>query len=285
MIGHGTSEILLALAVTLIAGLATGIGSAIAFFARTTNYRFLSVSLGFSAGVMIYISFVEILRKAIDSLVDAHGGATGEWIATGSFFAGMIIMGLIDRMVPAAENPHEIRTAGDLDRIRASREIGASGTGEPAPSSTRLLRMGVFTAMAIAIHNFPEGMATFFASISDLHLGIATGIALGLHNIPEGISVSVPIYFATGNRSRAFLLSFLSGLAEVLGGILGVILLGFVASPSLLGIVFAIVAGFMVYVSLDELLPTAREYGKSHEVLAGILLGMAVMATSLLLLR
>ncbi|MBM3288148.1 MAG: zinc transporter ZupT [Candidatus Eisenbacteria bacterium] len=285
MIGHGTSEILLALAVTLIAGLATGIGSAIAFFARTTNYRFLSVSLGFSAGVMIYISFVEILRKAIDSLVDAHGGATGEWIATGSFFAGMIIMGLIDRMVPAAENPHEIRTAGDLDRIRARREIVASGTGEPAPSSTRLLRMGVFTAMAIAIHNFPEGMATFFASISDLHLGIATGIALGLHNIPEGISVSVPIYFATGNRSRAFLLSFLSGLAEVLGGILGVILLGFVASPSLLGIVFAIVAGFMVYVSLDELLPTAREYGKSHEVLAGILLGMAVMATSLLLLR
>lgn len=270
-------HVLLAFGVTLFAGLATGIGSALAYFARRTNLAFLAVSLGFSGGVMVYVSFTEILTKAEELLVDLHGARAGAWITAAGFFGGLLAMALIDWLVPEKSNPHELTPRDELEEYQAH-------PGAQVPEA-RLLRMGLFSALAIAIHNFPEGIATFLATLEDPTLGVAIGIAIAIHNIPEGISVSVPIYYATRNRHRAFVLSLLSGLSEPVGAALAYLLLRPYLSSGVLGITFALVAGVMVYISLDELLPTAREYGTSHQVLGGLLAGMAVMALSLLLLK
>lgn len=272
----------LAIGLTVFAGLATGIGSAIAFLANRTNYRFLSVSTGFSAGVMLYVSFVEIFYKGADRLVVAFGDPLGHWLNVGSFFGGIALIAVIDNLIPSGGNPHEApseEATAQLHFERVSR------------SERKLIRMGLFTALAIAIHNLPEGLATFLAVLEDPKVGVAIAIAVALHNIPEGISVSVPIYFATGNRSKAFALSLLSGLAEPLGAILAFALMHlFLGSgeglpPQAMGVLFGGVAGVMVYISLDELLPTSRAYGKGHDSLFGLLAGMAVMAVSLLLMR
>jgi len=272
----------LAIGLTVFAGLATGIGSAIAFLARRTNYRFLSVSTGFSAGVMLYVSFVEIFYKGADRLGAAFGDPLGHWVNVGSFFGGIALIAVIDNLIPSGDNPHEA----------PEQEAAAQLHLDRAPSTDRkLIRMGLFTATAIAIHNLPEGLATFLAVLEDPKVGVAIAVAVALHNIPEGISVSVPIYYATGNRSKAFLLSLLSGLAEPVGAIIAYALIRlFLGSggglpPQVMGVLFGGVAGVMVYISLDELLPTSRAYGKGHDSLFGLLAGMVVMAVSLLLMR
>ena len=278
-----TDTILFAIAVTAFAGLSTGIGSAIAYFAKRTNFRFLSFALGFSGGVMLYVSFTEILTKADASLALLYGQPTAGWITTGAFFLGIIIMMVIDRLVPDAENPHELTPKTQIASYQAH-ETAGTFSGDTVRDQ-RLMRMGLFSALAIAIHNFPEGLATFLAAIENPELGIAIGLAIAIHNIPEGIAVSVPIFYATGSRSKAFGHSFLSGLSEPVGGLVGFFLLSTFATPEAFGITFGAVAGIMVYISLDELLPTAREYATGHEVLYGIVCGMAVMAVSLLLVR
>ncbi len=272
---YSTESVLLALGLTVFAGLATGIGSGIAFWARRNNLRLLAWALAFSAGVMLYVSFMEILPKATDSLARALGEGRAGWWAAFGFFGGLALMALVDLLVPKAENPHELRSDADLAALKP----GAGGGAHRG-----LLRMGLFTALAIGLHNFPEGMGTFLAALEDPRTGVAVAVAVALHNIPEGVSVSVPIFYATGNRGRAFKWSLLSGLAEPLGAVAAALMLGWLLPTWAMGIVFAGVAGVMVYISLDELLPTARQFGKSHEVIAGIAAGMAVMAGSLLLL-
>lgn len=299
------SEVWIAFGLTLFAGMATGIGSAIAFTARRTNYRFLSISTGFSAGVMLYVSFVEIFYKGIIALTQVYGEYWAHWINAASFFAGMLLIGLIDNLIPAASNPHETHgeneTAPLHDPSAAFPDFGAasSGTNEPASGvhdhsahKGRLLRMGLFTALAIGIHNFPEGLATFLAALHDPHLGIAIAVAIAIHNIPEGISVSVPIFYATGNRRKAFAYSLLSGLAEPVGAGVAYIALRFAVGgdsgaipQQVMGVLFAGVAGIMVYISLDELLPTSRAYGKGHDSIFGLIGGMVAMALSLLLMK
>ena len=294
-----------ALGLTVFAGMATGIGSGLAFFAKKTNYRFLSVSTGFSAGVMIYVSFVEILGKGLDALVDAYGETWGAWVNVLSFFGGMALIGLIDALIPAAENPHEphsrearaaLREGGDLPsecpEATFYHRPGSEDAKGEEESREQLMRMGLFAALAIGIHNFPEGLATFLSALQDPALGSAIAVAIALHNIPEGISVSVPIYFATGKRGRAFLYSVLSGMSEPVGAAIAYIALrlflggeGGVIPPQLTGVLFAGVAGIMVYISLDELLPTSRAYGKGHDSLLGLVTGMVVMSLSLLLMR
>jgi len=264
------SQVLTAFGLTLFAGLATGIGSAMAFFAKRTNTKFLSVSLGFSAGVMIYVSFVEIFVKAKDNLVESYGQVGGTWTTVLSFFGGMLLIAIIDKFIPSAENPHEMEKIEDMSNKN--------------PNAQRhLMRMGIFTALAIGIHNFPEGLATFTAALTDPNLGIAIAVAIAIHNIPEGIAVSVPIYFATGSKRKAFKLSFLSGLAEPIGAIVGYLLLMPFLSPTMFGIIFAGVAGIMVFISIDELLPAAQEYGEHHLSIYGLFGGMVVMAVSLLM--
>ncbi len=267
---YSSQEILIAFALTLFAGLSTGIGSAIAFFAKKTNTKFLSVSLGFSAGVMIYVSFVEIFVKANEVLAIEMGDQGGYLTTLLAFFTGMIFVAVIDKMVPAFENPHEIRKVEEI-----------SGNAEDM-KRRRLYRMGVMSAFAIAIHNFPEGLATFLSALHDIKLGIPIAIAIALHNIPEGIAISVPIYHATGSRKKAFRFSFLSGLAEPLGAVIGFLILMPFMSPVVFGFLFASVAGIMVFISIDYLLPAAREYGEPHLSLYGMIGGMMVMAISLL---
>ncbi len=264
-------NVLLAFGLTLVAGLATGIGSGIAFFARTTNTRFLSISLGFSAGVMIYVALVEIFAKSRILLSAAINERSGYWITVGAFFAGMLLIAIIDKLVPEMENPHELK------RIEE---------GEHPSDSFRkkkLLRMGTMSALVIGIHNFPEGLATFTAALTEPTLAIAIAVAISIHNIPEGIAVSVPIYYSTGNRKKAFWLSFLSGVSEPLGALLGYLLLMPFLNDVTFGILFAGVAGIMVFISIDELLPAAREYGEAHLSIYGVISGMMIMAVSLLL--
>lgn len=269
------SGLALAFAVTLVAGMATAVGSALAFFARRTNLRLLAWSLAFSGGVMLYVSFVEILPKGTQNLAryfDADGAA---WRANLGFFAGLLVMAVIDALVPKGKNPHELRASADMSVLKAP--------GGALPATEHLWRAGVITALAIGAHNFPEGLVTFLATLEDPPSGIAIGIAIALHNIPEGISVAVPLYFATGRRTLAFALSCLSGLSEPIGGLLAAMTMNWLLPLAWVGTLFAAVAGVMVYISIDVLLPTARQYGHSHEVLAGVTAGMAVMAMSLLL--
>lgn len=280
--------VLFAFALTSFAGLSTGFGSILALFVKQTNTRFLSMALGFSAGVMIYVSFVELLVTAKESLSRHWGEASGSWVTVCSFFGGMLLIGLIDRMVPAGDNPHELHNTAGL--VPATTPEGADlrgeiVTGTDRADTSRLHRTGVMTALAIGIHNFPEGLATFAATLSDLHLGAAIAVAVAIHNIPEGIAVAVPIYFATGSKKRAFGYSFLSGLAEPVGAFLGYLILMPFFTPAVMGILLGLVAGIMVFISFDELLPTAEEYGEHHLCLYGMIVGMAVMAFSLLLLQ
>lgn len=264
------SAVLFAFSLTLFAGLATGIGSALSLLTKKTNIRFLSVALGFSAGVMIYVSFVEIFVKAKEALISVLGEKMGTWATVGGFFFGILVIALIDKLIPTAENPHEVHTVEEMD-------------GKSESHKANLMRMGLFTALAIGIHNFPEGLATFAAALNDPNLGIPIALAIAIHNIPEGIAVAVPIFYATGSRKKAFRLSFLSGLSEPLGALIGYLLLYRFFNDAIFGFIFASVAGIMVYISLDELLPSAREYGEHHLSIYGLIAGMAVMALSLLL--
>ncbi len=269
-----TSQVLLAFGLTLFAGISTGIGSAIAFFAKKTNTTFLSLSLGFSAGVMIYVSFVELFFSSKEALSLVYGENRGYVYATLSFFGGMALIAIIDKLIPEKENPHEIHDA----------ELLASGNErEEKIKSKQLLRVGMVTALVLAIHNFPEGMVTFLAGLQDVKIAIPIAIAIAIHNIPEGISVSIPIYYATGNRKKAFRLSFLSGLAEPAGALVGFLLLKPFLNDTLFGICFGAIAGIMVFISLDELLPAAEKYGKHHMAIYGLMAGMVIMALSLLL--
>ena len=260
------SNVLAALLLTLLAGLATGLGSALAFFAKKTNPKLLSVSLGFSAGVMIYVSFVELFFKANESLAVYFGESLGRALAAIAFFGGMLIIAIIDKLVPSYENPHEINEYQELKN-----------------NPKALYRMGLLSAVAIAIHNFPEGLATFVAALKEPSVGVSIAFAIAIHNIPEGVAVSIPIYYATGSRKKAFIYSFLSGLAEPLGALVGYFFLLRFVNETFLGLIFAGVAGIMVFISLDELLPTAEKYGEHHLAIYGLVAGMVVMAVSLFL--
>jgi ZIP family zinc transporter len=260
-------NVLFAFGLTLFAGLSTGIGSALAFYTKQTNKKFLAGALGFSAGVMIYVSLIEIFAKARHSLETAYGSPKGYWITTIAFFCGIAVIAIIDKLVPSAENPHEARDVKDMQSDH---------------SKDALLRMGLFSALAITIHNFPEGLATFTGALQDSTLGISIAVAIAIHNIPEGIAVSVPIFYATGNKKKAFAYSFLSGLSEPVGAVIGYFILMKFFNAATLGIIFASVAGIMVYISLDELLPTAEKYGEHHIAIYGLVSGMVVMALSLL---
>ena len=266
------NAVLLAFLVTLGAGLATGIGSTIAFFAKTTNKSFFAVSMGFSAGVMIYLSFAEILPKATGYIASEASSIQASALAAGSLIAGMVLMAIIDAFVPSGANPHENTNVELLENPEHQ-------------DQKRLMQIGVFVALAIAIHNFPEGLATFLLVLDDPQLGIALAIAVAMHNIPEGIAVSVPVYYATKSRLKAFRLSFLSGLAEPAGAVIGYLLLAQFLSDFVLGIIFAMVAGVMVFLAIDTLLPTAKNSSRGHLTVYGVMAGMSVMALSLVLLR
>lgn len=258
--------VLNAFLLTLFAGLSTGIGSLIALMAKRTNTNFLSFSLGLSAGVMIYVSFVEMLPAAFEMLSAEFGEKTGNLYTILALFGGIALIALIDFLVPEASNPHEMHSVEEMKR-----------------NSSRLKHTGIITALTIGIHNFPEGIATFMTGLTSLELAIPITVAIAIHNIPEGIAVAVPIYHATGNKKKAFWLSFSSGLAEPVGAVLAYFFLMQFWNPVLNALILAIVAGIMIFISLDELLPSAEKYGKHHLSIIGLVTGMAIMAISLYL--
>ena len=260
-------NIWIAFGLTMIAGLATGIGSLIALIAKRTNTKFLCASLGFSAGVMLYVSFMDLMPIAKEELALHLGDKAGMLSLLLAFFGGMGLITLIDFLVPESNNPHEMHDLEEMSKPHKS-----------------LKRMGVIVALSLVAHNFPEGIAAFTAAMTGgLSIAIPITVAIAIHNIPEGIAVSVPIYHATGNKRKAFWLSFLSGLAEPLGALVAYLFLMPFWSPLINGVVMAAVAGIMVYISLDELLPTAEKYGEHHLSIAGMIAGMVIMALSLYL--
>jgi ZIP family zinc transporter len=234
------------------------------------NPRFLTIALGFSAGVMIYVSMIEIFVKARDSLSVSYGDKMGYVLTVVSFFAGIAVIALIDKLIPSYENPHEMNVE---QKIKDSTD----------EQKKKLMRMGMFSALAIGIHNFPEGLATFMSGLTNPTLGVSIAVAIAIHNIPEGLAVSAPIFYATKSRKKAFVWSFLSGLAEPIGALIGYFVLRSIFNEATFGVIFASVAGIMVYISLDELLPTAEEYGEHHLAIGGLIVGMFIMAVSLVL--
>jgi ZIP family zinc transporter len=264
----------LAFGLTLFAGLSTAVGAVIAFFSKSKNTNFLSIGLGFSAGVMIFVSFMEIIPKSQDAFSALGFEKYADALALLFFFVGIGVTAFIDRIIPQDVNPHEPKSRGELSVLKPENKHSIL--------HSNLHRTGLFTALAITIHNFPEGFATFVASIDDLTLGLTIAFAIAIHNIPEGMAVSLPIYHATGNKKKAFYYAAGSGLAEPLGAVIGFFLLLPLMGEATLGIIFATVAGIMIYISFDELLPSARVYGNEHTTIGGIVLGMFVMGLSLL---
>ena len=244
----------LALLLSFLAGISTTIGAGIAFFIKKPTHRILGLTLGFSAGVMINVSFVELLTESMDVVGFLH--------ANFAFFVGMAIIFAIDVLVP-----HEYIS----EKVESK--------------DPKLMRTGILTALGIGIHNFPEGFATFAGSLYSIEVGVLLAVAITIHNIPEGISVYMPVFYATGNKRKAFLYSFASGIFEPIGAVIAAVFLLPFVTDYLIGCVLAFVAGIMVYISLDELLPAAHKYGEEHLVAMGVISGMAVSLFSLIMLR
>lgn len=274
--------IISALILTLIAGSATGIGGALVLFRKKISSNFLAGALGLSAGVMIFISLAELYPEA-QEMISQTGMAHGKALVLIAFFVGMGIITLIDFTIPEYENPHE------ASGLSLDARTAAVGKLEETGSEKALHRLGLMSAMAIAVHNFPEGIATFIGALNDPEMGAGITAAIAIHNIPEGIAVAIPIYYATKSKGKALLYATLSGLTEVAGALLclavtsifGIQLTG--GGPTF-PLVLAAVAGIMIYISLDELLPTAEKYGKHHIAIAGVVGGMAVMGISMLIM-
>ncbi|MBR2128904.1 MAG: zinc transporter ZupT [Bacteroidales bacterium] len=274
--------VLTALLLTLIAGAATGIGGALVLFKKKLSSNFLAGALGLSAGVMIFISLAELFPEAQAEIAATGSVRHGEALVLAAFFIGMGIITLIDFLIPEYENPHEASGLSLGSKTAAVDVLEHTG-------SEALKRLGLMSALAIAIHNFPEGIATFIGALNDPQMGAGITFAIAIHNIPEGIAVAIPIYYATKSKGKALLYATLSGLSEVIGALLclaitaisGIELTGdSVAFP----LILAAVAGIMIYISLDELLPTAEKYGKHHIAIAGVVGGMAIMGISLLII-
>ena len=253
------SSLLFAFTLSFLAGLASAVGGLLSFFIKKENLSALAVGLGFSAGVMIYVSFMELLPYAQNALTLLYGSSCGPWLTVALFFVGIGVAWGVDRCLP----PLHVKE-------------------ESLKQTAKLKQTGLFTAVALALHNFPEGLATFFSALDSVTLGFSIALAVAIHNIPEGIAVALPVYHSTGSRQKAFWASAASGMAEPVGAVAGYFLLHAVLHEALLGVLFAVVAGIMVYLALDELLPTAHDYGHGHQVISGVIGGMALMAVVLL---
>ena len=277
--------------------MATGVGGAIIMFVKKFSPKVLCATLGFSAGVMILISLVELFQEARLSLSLQFGDKQGLFYTLLAFFGGMAIIAIIDNFVPKESNPHEVNSMTievHEEAVGQHKAVLSFSPEDDAPivspdnagqakKGGKLLRLGILSSLVIAVHNFPEGLATFITAIENPELGVSIAFAIALHNLPEGIAVAIPIYYATHKRMKAVGYATLSGVAEPLGGILGYIVLRSVLTPSLLACVLAVVAGIMVYISLDELLPTAESYGEHHIAIIGVISGMVFMSFGLLL--
>ncbi len=260
----------LPLLLTTISGLATGIGSLASLFFRDIKRSTLSIAMGFASGVMIYISFAELLDESME--------AVGFTQANIAFFGGVLFMMLVDFLIPHNYLAEQILHSPEEAKTALSEEEQAKKDEEK-----EVLSAGLMTAIGIALHNFPEGIIVFISAVHDIRLGIALMIAIAFHNIPEGFSIGMPIFYATDDRKKTFMYSLSAGLAEPIGAILVMIFFGGFLTDYVVHLALGFVAGIMVFVSLDELLPLAFKDGDPHEVTVGILVGMFAMFITLVL--
>lgn len=260
----------IAFSLTMLAGLTTAIGGAIAFVTKKDNLKALSIGLGFSAGVMIFVSMVDIIPNA-EKLLQLNFPNKFQWLVYGGFVAGLIVSILIDYFLPDHVDTEELlhpESTGEMDKRKIY----------------RLKRAGILTAVAICVHNFPEGMATFLTTTQDVTLGLSVALAIAIHNIPEGIAVALPIYHVTGKKRYAMLYAGLSGITEPIGAVVGMFVFSLFLPHILVGFLMAAVAGIMTYISFDTLLPLAKEYGNWHLSIVGIMSGILFIWLSLILL-
>lgn len=243
------------LLLTFLAGISTGAGSLLSLFIKDMKKGYLQFSLGLSAGVMVYISFVELLKTAVVNI--------GFLQANIGFFAGMAFIMLLDFIIPHKYIEESIKLEG---------------------SDKDLMKAGIFTAIGIAIHNLPEGIAVFMSAQVDIKIGIALALAIAIHNIPEGIAIAMPIFYATKSKRKAFWYSFVAGMAEPLGAVVCILVLMPFLNSYILSFSFAFVAGIMVFISFDELLPLSFKHEEPHLSILGIISGMLIMALSLWML-
>lgn len=260
-----TAPVLMGFAICTAAAMCTTLGGFAIFRATKDNARLLAYGLAFAGGAMVYVSFVEIYMKSLMAFSEVLPDKQAYTYATLSFFAGVLMIAMIDRLIP---NPHN-------DLVKPGEAIDKAKLG----------RLGLMAAIAITVHNFPEGMATFFATMEDPVVGSSLAFAIAVHNIPEGVSIAIPVYYATQNKKLTFLACFLSGMAEPVGALIGYLVLSQFLTPFVFGGVFGVIAGAMVFLSLDELLPMAKRYATGHDAVYGMVIGMAVMAISLILFR
>lgn len=257
----------LGLLITFLAGMTTVLGGCLTFFIKKDNLKGLSVGLGLSAGVMIYLGLTEVLNDS-NELLSKFFPHYANWLVFAGFFAGVLVAVLIDWLIP--------------DHIE---EDLFATHDECIPDSHRIKRAGLLTAVAISMHNFPEGLSTFFMTTQSVTLGVSVAIAIAIHNIPAGIAIALPIYHATGKKRLAILYSFLSGISELIGAIIGLFLLQTILPQLAVGFIFASVAGILIYISFDTLLPLSREYGDGHYSIFGVMSGIFVIWLSLMFLK
>lgn len=271
---------LMAFIVTFVAGASTAIGAALTFLIKRNDFKFFALGMSFSAGVMIYLSFMDILPMSIEHMAMGNGGSAGlgeklgHFAAVGMFFVGAIIAGIIDHLVPEHVDRDMIQEDVCRDEARGDERVYHA-----CMKRSKATHAALFTALALFIHNFPEGLSVFVTTMEDVTIGLAVGLAIMLHNIPEGVAVALPVYNATGSKKRAFWTAALSGMAEPLGAVVAYFILAPFLSPVIIGGALALTAGLMVYISLDELLPMAREHAEAHYAIIGVFAGMALMAT------
>ncbi len=260
----------IAFCLTMLAGLTTAIGGAVAFITNKNNLKTLSVGLGFSAGVMIFISLVDIIPSS-QNLLKINFPNHYEWIVFIGFVLGILISVLIDYFLPDHVDTDELLNPDAPEEENKLRHY-------------KLKRAGLLTAIAICVHNFPEGMATFLTTTQDIKLGLSVALAIAIHNIPEGIAVALPIYHVTGKKRYAMLYASLSGITEPVGALAGIFILNLFLPQVLVGFLMAAVAGIMTYISFDTLLPLAKEYGNWHLSIVGIMSGILFIWLGLILL-
>ena len=256
----------IALLMTLFAGLSTAIGGGIAFVVKKNNLKALSIGLGFSAGVMIFLSFNEIIPEAA-KMLELNFPNDHNWIVYLGFIIGIIVAILIDYFLPDHIDTEELMHP----------EV-------PGNNRHMLKRAGLFTTIAICVHNFPEGMATFLTTTQDITLGFSVALAIAIHNIPEGISVALPMYHVTGKKRYAMLYAALSGITEPIGALVGMFVFSIFLPQALIGALMSAVAGIMIYIAFDTLLPLAKEYGNWHLSMIGIVSGILFIWISLILI-
>lgn len=261
-------NVLIAFLVTVLAASATMLGALSVINAKESNPRLLAFGLSFAGGAMVYISLVEIFVKSQVSFGEVFSEKYAYASATAAFFIGIFLLVILDRFLP---NPH-----ADLTKISQTDAI---------EKRFELKSIGLLATLAITAHNLPEGMATFFSTLDDPSVGMNLAIAIAIHNIPEGISIAIPVYYATGSKKKAIIATLISALAEPVGAILGYSILAPFMGPAVYGGLFGIIAGAMVYLALDELLPASKRYARGHETVYGMVLGMGVIAMSLVLFK